>query len=162
MKSHMTNYSKRVRSTILVVMVLCFYSAIAQIGARFPSEKKIIKDTLTGAELTFLTSESKGDSKIYPTHNQWTSDGEWVIFRSHRVEGEAMAVNEKTGEIVQVTEGGYMGMLTVARKSMKLYFMRQVPQSKSVQIVEVDLDKVFKDSFEGKLKLANAYQKVAV
>lgn len=157
----MTNYSKRVRSTILVVMVLCFYSAIAQIGARFPSEKKIIKDTLTGTELTFLTSESKGDSKIYPTHNQWTSDGEWVIFRSHRVEGEAMAVNEKTGEIVQVTEGGYMGMLTVARKSMKLYFMRQVPQSKSVQIVEVDLDKVFKDSFEGKLKLANAYQKVS-
>src|SRR5690606_4614731 len=108
-----------------------------------------------------LTSEPKGDSKIYPTHNQWTSDGKWVIFRSRRVEGEAMAVNEKTGEIVQVTEGGYMGMLNVARKTMKLYFMRQVPQSKSAQIVEVDPDKVFKDSLEGKLKLANAYQKVS-
>ena len=35
-----------------------------------------------------------------------------------------MAVNEKTGEIVQVTEGGYTGMLNIARKSMKLYFMR--------------------------------------
>jgi oligogalacturonide lyase len=40
----------------------------------------------------------------------------------NRVKGEAMAVNEKTGDIVQVTEGGYTGMLNIARKTMKLYF----------------------------------------
>ena len=79
----------------------------AQIGKRFPSEKKIVKDPVTGTLLTFLTSEPVGDSKIYQTHNQWTSDGKWVIFRSGRVRGEAMAVNEETGEQVQVTEGGY-------------------------------------------------------
>jgi len=39
-----------------------------------------------------------------------------------------MAVNEKTGDQVQVTEGGYFGMLNVARKSMKLYFMRYPPR----------------------------------
>jgi oligogalacturonide lyase len=39
------------------------------------------------------------------------------------VKDEAMAVNEKSGEIVQVTEGGYTGMLNVTRKSMKLYFL---------------------------------------
>jgi hypothetical protein len=41
--------------------------------------------------------------------------------------GEAMAVNEQTGDIVQVSEGGYTGMLNLARKSMKLYFMRKAP-----------------------------------
>lgn len=51
-------------------------------------------------------------------------------------------------------------MLTVARKTMRLYFMRRVPKSKSVQIVEVDLDKLFKDSLEGELKPADTYQKV--
>src|SRR6476646_4975424 len=101
-----------------------FTAADAQIGRRFPSEKKVVKDPITGTMLTFLTSTPAGDSKIYQTHNQWTSDGQWVIFRSNRVRGEAMAVNEKSGDIVQVTEGGYTGMLNVARRSMKLYFLR--------------------------------------
>jgi oligogalacturonide lyase len=101
--------------------------AEAQIGHRFPSERKVVRDPVTGTELTFLTSTPAGDSKIYQTHNQWTSDGQWLIFRSGRVKGEAMAVNEKTGDQVQVTEGGYIGMLNVARHAMKLYFMRQPP-----------------------------------
>src|SRR6266436_4560532 len=105
----------------LIILIFLFPSLLfAQIGKRFPSEKKIVKDPVTGTMLTFLTSTPAGDSKIYQTHNQWTSDGKWVIFRSNRVRGEAMAVNEKTGDIVQVTEGGYTGMLNLARKSMKL------------------------------------------
>jgi oligogalacturonide lyase len=109
---------------ILSVLALTITTAYAQIGTRFPSEKKVVTDPVTGTQLTFLTSKPAGDSKIYQTHNQWTADGEWVIFRSNRVRGEAMAVNEKTGVIVQVSEGGFTGMLNVARKSMKLYFMR--------------------------------------
>src|SRR6188472_4779257 len=97
---------------------------VAQIGKRFPSERKVVKDPVTGTMLTFLTSTPMGDSKIYQTHNQWTSDLQWLIFRSGRVRGEAMAVNERTGEMIQVTEGGYTGMLNIARRSMKLYFMR--------------------------------------
>src|SRR5687768_2090059 len=110
---------------IVVIAIILCGNAQAQIGKRFPSERKVLKDPVTGVMLTFLTSTPAGDSKIYPTHNQWTSDGQWIIFRSGRVRGEAMAVNENTGEIVQVTEGGYMGMLNVARNSMKLYFMRR-------------------------------------
>ena len=147
----------------------------AQIGKRFPSEKKIVKDPITGSMLTFLTSTQSGDSKIYQTHNQWTSDGQWLIFRSNRVKGEAMAVNEITGEIVQVTEGGYTGMLNVARKSMKLYFMRNEKTDtiavtpgdtarrrvqRPVQIIEVDLEKLFADSKAGTLKKANFYQRI--
>src|SRR6476646_2087797 len=140
-------------ASIIFAIIFIFQVADAQIGRRFPSEKKIIKDPVTGTMLTFLTSTPAGDSKIYQTHNQWTSDGQWVIFRSNRVRGEAMAVNEKSGEIVQVTEGGYTGMLNVARRSMKLYFLRFPPgtsftrgqapdQNRAMQVVEVDLAKL--------------------
>ncbi|HEV8284180.1 MAG TPA: hypothetical protein VGQ09_07710 [Chitinophagaceae bacterium] len=138
----------------------------SQIGKRFPSELKIIKDPVTGTMLTFLTSKPSGDSKIYQTHSQWTADGEWVIFRSNRARGEAFAVNEKDGTIIQVTEGGYTGMLCVARKSMKLYCMRNSPgdttqrRNRPLQIVEVDLEKLFKDSKAGSMKPATAYQRV--
>src|SRR5574339_386133 len=94
-------------SLFLILFVSVLVSK-AQIGKRFPSERKEITDPVTGAKLIFLTSTQSGDSKIYQTHNQWTSDGQWLIFRSGRVKGEAMAVNEKTGELVQVTEGGYV------------------------------------------------------
>ncbi len=156
---------------LLFFVAFCFLlftnSAGAQIGRRFPSELRKVKDPKTGVMLTFLTSTPAGDAKIYQTHNQWTSDGQWLIFRSNRVPGEALAVNEKTGEMVQVTEGGYTGMLNVARNSMKLYFMRD-PNRKpgerrapaSLQIVEVDLEKLFADSAAGKLKSADAYQRV--
>lgn len=143
--------------------MLCL-PAHAQIGTRFPSERKIIKDSITGVDLVFLTSGPDANRKIYPTHNQWTSDGEWVIFQSQRVPREALAVNEKTGDIVQVTEGGYSGMLNIARNSMKLYYMRRASEQRAeqgeVEVVEVDLDKLFSDSESGNLKPALAYERI--
>lgn len=145
----------------LLNIILCLVSAtcFAQIGTRFPSEKKTIKDPITGQELIFLTTKSAGDSKTYPTHPQWTSDGKWIIFRSNRVKGEAMAVNEKSGVLVQVTEGGYTGTLCVAQKSMKLYFMRKELEGK-MQIIEVNLEAVFEDSKSRKMKPISAYERV--
>jgi oligogalacturonide lyase len=52
--------------------------------------------------------------------HKWTSDGQWLIFRSNRVKGEAMAVNEKTGEIVQVSEGGFNGIYGLYRSMVKV------------------------------------------
>jgi oligogalacturonide lyase len=132
--------------------------AHAEIGKRFPSERKLVKDPVTGTMLTFLTSKAHGDSKIYPTHPQWTADGQWVIFRSHMAGNEAMAVNEKSGDIVQVSEGGYNGMLNAARHSMKLVFLRRA--GADTQVIEVDLAKLFADSAAGTLKPASAYQRV--
>jgi oligogalacturonide lyase len=139
--------------------------AMAQMGTRFPSERKVITDPKTGVELVFLTSKSgTGDSKIYQTHNQWTSDGKWVIFRSDRVKGEAMAVNEETGTIVQVTEGGFSGMLCVARKSMNLYHMRDVRDKNGkrtgMAVVEVNLGQLLADSEAGKVKKKKAYERI--
>ena len=157
---------QKIVKIILVLQVfslLPIFSAQAQIGRRFPSEKKVVTDSVTGTKLTFLTSTPAGDRKIYQTHNQWTSDGNWLIFRSGRVKNEAMAVNEETGELVQVTEGGYTGMLNVARNSMKLYFMRKYESDQSqtgLKIIEVDLAKLFADSKAGDLKSESEYQRV--
>ena len=163
------------RLLVIVILLASLHSIHAQIGKRFSAEKKEITDPVTGTKLIFLTSTPNGDSKIYQTHNQWTSDGKWLIFRSNRVKGEALAVNEATGEMVQVTEGGYTGMLNIARKTMKLYFMRLAKNDtipvmpgdtarrrvqSPVQIVEVDLEKLFADSKAGTLKKADAYQRV--
>lgn len=153
-------------ASLLLLQAIFIPLLFCQIGTRFPSEKKIVTDPVTGTQLTFLTSAPAGDSKIYQTHPQWTADGEWVIFRSDRVRGEAMAVNEKSGVIVQVSEGGYTGMLNVAQKSMKLYFMRNTPREEGqrrggpVQVIEVDLAKLFADSEANTLKPADAYQRV--
>jgi len=111
----------------LLLLLALPRSASAQIGRRFPSEKKIVVDSVTGVPLSFLTSGEGGDSKIYQTHHQWTSDGQWLVFRSNRVPGQAMAVNEATGDLVQVTAAGYSGMLCLATHSMNLYFLRIVP-----------------------------------
>ncbi|WP_295767560.1 hypothetical protein [uncultured Mucilaginibacter sp.] len=146
-----------------------FFTANAQIGKRFPSERKVVKDPVTGTMLTFLTSTPAGDSKIYQTHPQWTSDGQWLVFRSNRAKGEALAVNEKTGDMVQITEGGYTGMLNLARKSMKLYLLRRVDTQTEVQghraptamqLVEMDLNKVLTDSNAGKMQKLSTYQRV--
>ncbi|SDF65412.1 MULTISPECIES: hypothetical protein [unclassified Duganella] len=150
------------RYAVLCAAFLACATAQAEIGKRFPSERKVVKDPVTGTMLTFLTSKPHGDSKIYPTHPQWTSDGKWLVFRSNIAGKEAVAVNEQSGDIVQVSEGGYTGMLNLARKSMKLYFMRNDGgAAKRLQIVEVDLARVFADSAAGTLKPADAYQRVA-
>jgi oligogalacturonide lyase len=150
------------RVLILMTVWMVTASALASIGQRFPSERKVVKDPVTGVKLVFLTSaQGKGDQKIYQTHHQWTADGQWLVFRSDRVRGEAMAVHEKTGDLVQVTEGGYMGMLNLAHRSMKLYFMRAVQRgSRSVQVVEVDLETLFADSKKGKMQPPEVYQRV--
>ncbi len=161
-----TKHQNRMRRLMCLGMALmCALVVCAQIGTRFPSERKVINDPKTGVELVFLTSKSgTGDSKIYQTHNQWTADGKWVVFRSDRVRGEAMAVNEETGDIIQVTEGGYTGMLCVARKSMNLYIMRPAKDQKGtrigMEVVEINLERLFADSEAGKVKKKQAYERV--
>ncbi len=155
---------------LFLFLVLLTDQTTAQIGRRFPSERKEITDPVTGHKLIFLTSTPNGDAKIYQTHNQWTSDGQWLIFRSNRARNEALAVNEKTGDIVQVTEGGYTGMLNVGRLSMKLYFLRYKNDRANdtarrrptgpLQVIEVNLAAVLDDSKAGKMKSADTYQRV--
>ncbi|MCH7398869.1 hypothetical protein MM236_12765 [Belliella sp. DSM 107340] len=155
----MKNYQILNSITFLLILLLIPEMASAQIGTRFPSEKKTIKDPETGVDLIFLTSTPAGDSKIYPTHPQWTADGNWLVFRSNRVKGEALAVNENSGEIVQVTEGGYDGMLTLSHKEMRLFYMRKLEVG-DMEVVSVDLGKLFADSESKKLKKKSTYETI--
>lgn len=158
--------SSHMKKHLLFFCLLAFVTVAmtlqAQIGTRFPSERKVVKDPFTGVDLVFLTSKTYDDNKIYPTHNQWTSDGKWVVFRSDRAKGEAIAVHEDTGVMVQVTEGGYTGTLNVARKSMKLYYMKREERAYAggMKIVEVDLQRLFADSEAGTLKDESHYQRI--
>lgn len=157
---------QNIRSLSWLVLAMIFVlPATAQIGRRFPSERKVVIDPKTGTELVFLTSRSgTGDSKIYQTHNQWTSDGQWVVFRSNRVPGEALAVHEETGDIVQITEGGYSGMLCVARNSMHLYYMRRARKGKEkerdMEVVEIDLARLLADAMADKVKGKKHYERI--
>ena len=165
--------AKLLIATIVLAEIACLPAA-AQMGRRFPSEKKIVLDPITGVPLTFLTSTPAGDSKIYPTHPQWTADGKWVVFRSRRVPGQAMAVNEESGDIVQVTETGYRGALCLAQKSMRLFFTRPTDHATRnqaaqggggdekvpLEVVAVDLARLFADSEAGTLKPAAGYETV--
>jgi oligogalacturonide lyase len=157
-----------------IAAVVSSVTGLAQLGQRFPSERKVVIDPVTGTPLTFLTSKPVGDSKIYPTHPQWTADGKWVVFRSNRVKNQAMAVNEETGDIVQVTGTGYQGALCVGQKSMRLFFTRpgnhtspdaydrkawETPRE-PLQVVAIDLARVFADSAAGQMKPAAEYEQV--
>lgn len=159
------------KTLIITLVFFISHHVFAAIGDKFPSEKKVIVDPITGVKLAFLTSKPAGDSKIYPTHPQWTADEKWLVFRSNRVAGEAMAVNEETGDLVQVSQGGYFGMLVNAQKSSKLYLMRdpQSPANKqprygknqaNKQIIEVNMEALLADSLLGQVKTADAYQRV--
>ena len=147
------------RALLCSLALLLAPAAHAQIGRQFPAERTVVKDPVTGTMLTFLTSRPRKDIKIYPTHPQWSADGKWVVFRSALANWEALAVNEETGQIIQVSEGGFNGMLNLSTKSMKLYFMRNTP-TRAMQVVEVDLARLFADVNGGQLRPASHYQRI--
>ena len=164
------------------LVLLTMSTASAQMGRRWPSEKKVVPDPVTGLPLTFLTSTDSGykQSKIYQTHRQWTVDGKWLIFRGTRETGsQAFAVNEESGEIIQVTESGFAGMLCVGNRTMKLYVLTPGPPrarggtggaappvaapvvaAPPRQILEIDLARLFADVAAGTVKTASHYQRV--
>jgi oligogalacturonide lyase len=153
--------------SLTILTLLAASAAFAQMGRTWPSEKKIVPDPVTGLPLTFLTSTdgSYRQSKIYQTHRQWTVDGKWLVFRGTRETGsQAFAVNEETGQIVQLTETGFMGMLCVGNKTMKLVVMTgggRGARGGPHQILEIDLAKLFDDVASGHVKPAANYQRLA-
>jgi len=160
-----------------LLLAVCAGPVSARLGDRFPSEKRVVPDPHTGVPLTFLTTASAGESKIYPTHRQWTADSQWIVFRSGRVLGQAMAVHEESGVMVQVTDRGFLGALCLAQHAMKLYYLRPEggmpppnPEAKGetrraaftqpLQLIETDLAKLFADSAAGRVGPAENYERV--
>lgn len=151
-------------------------SALASnVGRRFPSEMRVFSDKVTGVPVTALTTDPMAnDAKIYQTHPQWTADNKYIIFRSNRgapapasgataAAAQAFAVNETTGEIIQLTDGPDTGTgsLNIARKSMKLYFFRGNGRTADspAKLIELNLETLFADSEAGKMKPDSAYER---
>jgi oligogalacturonide lyase len=139
----------------------------SDVGKHFPSEKKSYVDEVTGLEVTVLTSSPANDVRIYQTHPQWTADGKWVVFRTkdRSADGtqQAFAVNEASGDIVQLTDGPGLNpkSLTLSEKQNVLYYMRQVRSGdpEATEIVELKLDPILADSNAGAMK-EGAYERV--
>jgi oligogalacturonide lyase len=149
--------------TFLASYFVCL-SAWSQVGQRFPSEKRVVRDKVTGVKVTVLTTSDADDSKIYQTHPQWTYDQKYIIFTSNRDtasrRSKVYAVNVKTGTIIQLTEGEVnASSLNIARKSNKLYYSR-AGVNEPGKLIEMDLDALFKDSERGAGKSQSAYERV--
>lgn len=134
-----------------------------ELGRRYPSEMRVIVDRVTGRSLTALTTGPSNDMKNYQTHPQWATDGVHVIFRSSdRNPGktpQAYAVNEITGEIIQLTSGDDVQTysLNIARRSERLYYLRGKPGAE--RLMELEYGRLLADSAAGAVKEAEAYER---
>ena len=156
------------RILLALATVACAASASASgVGRRFPSEKRTVVDDVTGATLEFLTTDPASDAKPYQTHTTWTADGKWVIFRSDRAGSgpQAFLVNERTGDIVQLTEGPTdTGSLNLSRRENVLYYARggrrrEGPETPR-EVVRLQLDPLLADALAGVPKEPRAYERV--
>ena len=142
--------------------------AASNVGKRYPSEKHTITDSITGRTLTVLTASTYSDAKPYHTHDTWTSDGQWIIFRSQRGDkgSQLFVVNETTGDIVQLTDdpGVNTGSLNLSRKEMKLFFIRGNNRSEQTprQIVELHIGRLLQDAMSGTVGEPESYERIVL
>ncbi len=131
----------------------------SHVGRRFPPEKRIIVDAVTGLNLTFLTTDPVNDSKPYQTDPTWTADGKWILLRSSRDGSgpQAFLVHEQTGDIIQMTAGDVNASnVTLSHKTNKAFFMRDRPR----QLIELNLDPLIADAMAGTPRPAATYERV--
>lgn len=145
---------------------LSLSAAESELGRRSPPERRIIVDRVTGRPLVTLTDGPSNDTKNYQTHPQWASDGVHVIFRSPDRNPartpQVYAVNEITGDIVQLTDGPDVdtGSLNISRRGMRLFFLRGKPADGSQRLVSLDVAAVLADSAAGAMKNRLDYERV--
>ncbi len=158
--------TKQLQTFAIILISICFHclfvdETASQTGRRFPSETFIYKDEITGKTIKVLTNSTEySDARIYQTHPQWTYDDQYIAFRSRRSgNSQLFFVNEKSGEIIQITEGEGNGDYNLSRKSNLLYFMRR-SKSKPAQIIEINFESIIADSHKGKVKPHSAYERI--
>lgn len=140
-------------------------AAETELGRRSPPERRVIVDRVTGRALVTLTDAPSNDMKNYQTHPQWASDGAHIIFRSSERNPaktpQAYAVNEITGDIVQLTDGPDVDTysLNISRQGMRLYFLRGNAKEGPQRLVVLDMAALLADSAAGAVKERAAYER---
>ncbi|MDI9431524.1 MAG: oligogalacturonate lyase family protein [Planctomycetota bacterium] len=93
------------------------------VGRRFPAEKATYVDSVTGEEVTMLTTSPARDDKIYQTHPNWTADGEHIVFTSDRTGSKQyFAVSTATGTITQLTDDSGPGNACLSRTKNQMFY----------------------------------------
>jgi len=122
-------------------------------GDRLPSESSTFTDDVTGVTITRHTSSLAKDDKIYQTHPNWTADSSHLIFNSDRTgSGEVFALDEATGEIVQITDGDG-GAFILSRNRNVMFIVR------SGAVIELDLNAMLRDSKSLTMKTSENYRR---
>ena len=146
------------------VFAVPFFAVGSDVGKKIPSEKITWTDPTTRKTLTILTRSTFNDSKPYQTHDTWTADGQWIVFRSNRSKqgSQIFVVNEKSGDIVQVTDFPAVdaGTVNLSRKEMKLFYLRGNSRTPPRQLVEVNLGALLTDAKEGNIKEPAKYERI--
>jgi len=158
--------NRLIGGAMLAAIVWVVPASATDVGKRFAPEMRTVVDRVTGRPLKILTSGVSSDSKIYPTHRQWTMDGNWIVFRSanRAASGtpQAFVINEISGDIVQITDspGVNTSGLNVARLSNKVYYTRQPAGGiDGAELVEIDLGPLLEDSEKGRMR-PGGYERV--
>lgn len=122
------------------------------LGYRNQSERTTFIDEVTKATVTRLTSSPSKDDKIYQTHPNWIADGSHLVFHSDRTgRDELFAMEETTGEIVQLTDRD-SGPFVVARRENAIYLVR------GGKIFLLQLSALLADSRSRTIKDASQYR----
>ena len=152
--------------TVLAVIVLFSENGVASnVGKRYPSEKHVIVDRVTGRMITVLTSSQFNDVKAsYSRRHSWTADGNWIVFQSERGNNgrQIFAVNESTGDIVQLTDdnNALTGRFCLSSKDMKMFYLRE--QQGERQAIEMNIGRLIDDSMSDQVKEPAVYERVVV
>ncbi len=112
-------------------------SLLAQKGALSEPEKTGYRDSLTGVEVTELTSKGTPDNLYYHFSN-FTADGRWLIFADDRGQGpQIYALETATGRIRQMTEGEGVSAGSACphpSDARRLFYLR------GPRVVEIDVE----------------------
>lgn len=76
-----------------------------------PAEHEHVEDEVTGAQLTYLTTDRAQDTNLYFHERSWLSDESIILFTSRREQGGLMGYLVETGELIRFAtpEGGLGG-----------------------------------------------------
>jgi oligogalacturonide lyase len=150
---------------VLSVGSVC--SAESALGRRSPSEMRSLTDRVTGRPLVALTTGASNDMKNYQTHPQWAADGVHILFRSSDRDPEKTpqiyAINEITGDIVQLTEGAdtVTYSVNVSRLGNRLCYLRgKEGAGQTLRLIELDFGALLADSAAGAAKAKETYERV--
>jgi oligogalacturonide lyase len=124
------------------------------VGRRFPSERKTYRDSVTGLEISMLTTSPVKDNKIYQTHPNWTADGRHIVFMSDRTgTNQYFALSADTGAITQLTNDEGPANVLLNRTKNKMFYISDNT------LWELDIDKILHSN--NKIPNTNFRRKVA-